>query len=74
MSPKCDDCGKFMSANKGWSWAHIYDMAGWSGLEREHYRCHACTDSKGPAQSNAKPHDGDMRPYQGMFCLLEPKP
>lgn len=65
-TPQCDDCGRFMN-RKGASWAHIYDFVG-MGLDREHFRCAGCTERLGPAQSNARPHDGNMQEYQGVFA------
>jgi len=59
--PKCDDCGRFMSSVG--SSAAIYDFAS-CGLDHEHFRCVPCTEKIGPVQSNARPHDGDMSPYQ----------
>src|ERR1700761_8457696 len=60
---KCGDCGKFMRLTNGASSADIYDMVG-MGLDHERYRCSLCTERLGPVQSNARPHDGDMAPYQ----------
>lgn len=65
-APQCDDCGRFMN-RKGSTWANIYDFAG-RCLDREHFRCARCTEKLGPAQSNAKPYDGDMQHYQGQFA------
>ena len=56
-----------MRRDRGGSWAAIYDMATYGGLEEEIWRCQPCTDRLGPVTSNARPHDGDMRPYQGLF-------
>ena len=60
---RCDDCGRFMS--KG-SWADIYDFVALC-CDYQHFRCARCTEKLGPALSNAKPHNGDMSPYQGVF-------
>ena len=60
---RCDDCGRFLSAPA--SWAMIYDMVACEALY-EHQRCKRCHDKYGPAQSNARPHNGDMSPYQGV--------
>lgn len=62
---QCNSCGRFFRYGEaGSSWAHVYDMIG-HGLDRELHRCRKCTEAKGAVQSNARPHDGDMRPYQG---------
>ena len=63
---RCDDCGRFFRPDERATWAEIYDMIG-MGLDRERHRCALCTESLGPAQSNARPHDGDLSPYQGQF-------
>lgn len=60
----CDICGRFVG--RGGSWAHKYDMVA-MGLSHEAYRCRSHTRSVGPIQSNARPHDSDMSPYQGIF-------
>ena len=62
---RCDDCGRF-GKHIGSSSADIYDMVGMQ-LDREHWRCPACTEHLGPVQSNAKPADGDMSPYQTLW-------
>lgn len=61
MAVKCTDCGRF-TAVLGSS-ADIYDMV-LMCLSHEHWRCLACTEKLGPVQSNARPADGDMTPYQ----------
>jgi hypothetical protein len=61
---RCDLCGRFC---KSGTWAEIYDMSGWSGLEYEAFRCDACTEKAGPATTNARPYDGDLTGYQGRF-------
>lgn len=61
---RCDDCGRFMTPD-GASWAAIYDMIGLE-LRHEHKRCATRTAKHGPVQSNARPRDGDMSPYQGL--------
>ena len=35
-----------------------------AGSGREVHRCRKCTADKGPVRSNARPHDGDMTPYE----------
>lgn len=64
-NPKCDECGKFMSLTGGASSAMIFDFAGMCP-DHEAARCAKCTALFGPVQSNAKPADGDMSPYQGV--------
>jgi hypothetical protein len=63
---KCDDCGRFMRHGAGATWAHKYDFVAME-CRYEHYRCAACTERLGPITSNARPHNGDMSPYQGSF-------
>jgi len=63
---KCDCCGRFMKCADGASWAEIYDMVG-MGLDHEILRCAECTQRLGPAESNARPYDGNMTPYQGVW-------
>lgn len=63
---KCDDCGRFMTTAGGSS-ADIYDFGPSPGLDHEHYRCNKCTERLGPAESNARPSNGDMSPYQRML-------
>lgn len=60
---KCDDCGRFISEPK--SWADIYDFAAYC-CDHTHFRCEKCHDKLGPAESNARPHNGDMTTYQGI--------
>ena len=60
---RCNDCGRFLSAG---TWAARYDFVQYE-CTHEHLRCPRCTDTLGPAQSNALPHDDDMRPYEGAF-------
>lgn len=60
---KCDDCQRFMSLSGGASSARMYDMAAMEA-SHDHARCVRCTSRMGPVQSNARPADGDMRPYQ----------
>lgn len=60
---RCDDCGKFISKAK--SWANVYDMTG-GGLDHEHFRCVSCFEKFGAVHSNARPHDGNMLPYEGV--------
>lgn len=62
---KCDDCGKFATIVGGASTAAMYDMVGMQ-LDHEHFRCASCTRELGPVQSNARPSDGDMTPYQSV--------
>lgn len=58
---KCTDCGRFM---RDGTWAAIFDLVAME-LSHEHWRCTRCTGKLGPAQSNARPHNGDMTPYEG---------
>ena len=68
---KCRDCGKFMNPEApGSSWAHHYDLVGMS-LDYTHDRCAACSEKLGPAQSSARPANGDMSTYQGQVTLSE---
>lgn len=62
---RCDDCGRFTDGGPGSSWAEHYDFAGMQ-LDHTHIRCPDCTDKLGPVESNAKPCDGDMNPYEGV--------
>lgn len=62
MTLRCDNCAKFARPNGG-SFATIWDFVG-MGLDHEQFRCGPCTERLGPAQSNARPADGDMSPYQ----------
>lgn len=65
---KCDDCGRFMTTEKGASSASIYSFNPQSlGLDYEHMRCRSCSEKMGPVQSNAQPHDGDMTKYQTQY-------
>jgi hypothetical protein len=63
---QCQVCGHFMRCDRGASWANIYEFPN-GGLDREILRCSSCTEIVGEAQSNARPHDGNMSPYQGVF-------
>ncbi len=65
---KCDDCGKFSSGKEGGgaSWAYQYDFVAMEA-SYDHHRCPKCTALMGPVQSNARPSNGDMKPYQGMI-------
>lgn len=57
----CSRCGKFTSRG---TWANIYDFV---AMEQSHeiIRCEKCSDAGHAAHSNARPSDGDMRPYEG---------
>lgn len=61
---KCDRCGQFIKVLSNWSWASIYDISGFC-LDREDFRCEKCTNKYGAIESNARPYDRDMSPYQG---------
>lgn len=64
---KCDDCGRFMSfEHGGGSWGNRYDFVAMEQITTR-TRCTACTKRLGPQCSNARPYDGDMRPFQGLF-------
>ena len=61
---RCDDCGRFMDCTaSGSSTAYMYDFVAMECIY-EHWRCHSCTARLGPIRSNAKPHNGDMTPYE----------
>lgn len=62
-NPKCDDCGRFTSTSKGASTADIFDFVA-MGHDHTRVRCAGCTQKLGPVQSNARPANGDMSPYQ----------
>lgn len=62
---KCHDCGRFMGMAGGASTAAMYDMIGMQ-LDYEHFRCAECTKKLGPVQTNARPSDGDLSPYQSV--------
>lgn len=63
---KCDDCGRFMKFDGRATWSHKYDFVAMC-CDYEHFRCGPCTERLGPTVSNARPHNGDMSPYQGTF-------
>jgi hypothetical protein len=62
-SLKCDKCGKFINHKSKYSYADIYD---YSGLVDVLHRCEKCNLKYGNIQSNAKPYDNDLTPYQGV--------
>jgi hypothetical protein len=62
---KCNDCGRFMTLSGGASTACMYDFVAME-LSHKHYRCARCTAKLGPIDSNARPADGDMSPYQSI--------
>lgn len=67
----CDVCGRFVSIEApGVSLAEIFDFV---GMQPDHTRIHcpSCTSRIGPAQSNARPANGDMSPYEHMIPLQE---
>jgi len=66
---RCKTCGQFIKYNSGWSWALIIS---WFGVDGEIFRCEKCTDKYGIIESNAKPYDGDIKPYQGINLNYAP--
>lgn len=62
-NPTCDECGKFAKLGGGASTAEIFDLVGMQP-DYTRVRCAKCTAELGPVKSNARPADGDMRPYQ----------
>ena len=61
---RCDDCGRFMDCTaSGASTAYQYDFVAME-CTHEHWRCPSCTARLGPVRSNARPHNGDMTPYE----------
>ena len=60
---RCNDCGRFMQLCNGASSATMYDMVGMQP-SHDHWRCPSCTKTLGPIESNARPANGDMSPYQ----------
>ena len=62
---KCNDCGRFMVLDGGASSARMYDFVAMEATH-DHFRCASCTVKLGPAHSNARPHDGDMRPFESV--------
>lgn len=65
LTGRCDDCGRFMSLSGGASSARMYDFVAMEP-SYDHARCRKCTETIGPVQSNARPANGDMSPYQSM--------
>ncbi len=63
---KCDDCGRFMRCDDRATWADQYDFVAMECIY-QHFRCARCTEAMGPVQSNARPYNGDMSPYEGKF-------
>ena len=63
----CDDCGRFFGyETPGGSTADIYDFVAMC-CDYTHLRCPVCTEKLGPVTSNARPHDGNMAPYQSII-------
>lgn len=65
LNMKCDICGKFIKFKTMYSWAIIYSFP-YGGIEKDVFRCETDTQKYGPVQSNAKPYNNDMSPYQGI--------
>lgn len=63
---RCDSCGRFAVLTGGASTAMMFDMVGMCP-DHEAARCGACTRKLGPVQSNARPANGDMTPYQSIY-------
>lgn len=63
---KCDDCGRFMKYEGGASSADIFDFIAMECIETR-TRCASCTSQLGPLPSNARPANGDMRPYETIY-------
>ena len=66
LRPRCVSCGQWTGAS--YSWAMIFTfptMDDCGGPDGEVFHCDKCTKIHGPATSNARPSNGDMRPYQG---------
>lgn len=61
----CHDCGRFMALIGGASSARMFDFAAMEA-SHDHFRCRVCTAKLGPVHSNARPSDGDMRPYESV--------
>jgi ribosomal protein L37E len=61
----CDRCGRmvFLDESKA-SWANTYDFVAMEPKD-ELLRCSRCTRVAGRVRSNARPSNGDMRPYEG---------
>ena len=62
---RCTDCGRFMVLAGGASSARMYDFVAMEP-SHDHFRCAECTKRLGPVCSNARPYNGDMRPYQSI--------
>ena len=62
-NPRCDDCGRYSGLHSGASSAMIFDFVAMEP-SHEHLRCAACTKKLGPVHSNARPANGDMKPYE----------
>jgi hypothetical protein len=61
---RCDDCGRFMDPTaSGSSSARMYDFVAME-CDYEHWRCSSCSARLGQIRSNARPHNGDMTPYE----------
>jgi hypothetical protein len=65
---RCDRCERvvFLNERKA-TWANTYDFVAMEP-EGELLRCSRCTRKAGPVLSNARPYNGDMRPYQGYLA------
>ncbi len=57
----CDICGRFATTG---SWAHQYDFV---AMEPSHdtERCQQCSETVGPALSNARPYNDVWDQYEG---------
>lgn len=62
---KCTDCGRYMSLAGGASSARMFDFVAMEP-RYDHFRCVRCTEHLGAVCSNARPHDGNMSPYQSV--------
>ncbi len=65
--PQCHRCGRFCRLGGGASSATMYDMVAME-CTGEAVRCAKCTAEIGSVQSNARPSDGDMSPYQSVHA------
>lgn len=62
---RCDRCNRVVFLNeRGATWANTYDFVAMEPKD-ELLRCARCSRKAGPVRSNARPANGDMRPYQG---------
>lgn len=60
----CDICGHFVGS--GSSWAYMFSFGPLPEPSHTPVRCKRCTEEVGPIQSNARPNNGDLAPYQGI--------